>query len=74
MRKVVITSYSIHYTKLYEQFVRDFKQFMGMTPSQYAALDKPIMAAVMRERDRYSRDFVRTLRKQGDDREYGVKT
>jgi len=56
------------------QFVRDFKQFMGMTPSQYAALDKPIMAAVMHERDRYSRDFVRTLRKQGDDREYGVKT
>ncbi len=44
-----------------------------MTPSQYAALDKPIMAAVMRERDRYSRDIVRTIRREGDMREYGVK-
>jgi AraC-like DNA-binding protein len=55
------------------QFVRDFKQFMGMTPSQYAALDKPIMAAVMRERDRYSRDIVRSILRDGDMKEYGVK-
>lgn len=55
------------------QFVRDFKQFMGMTPSEYAAMDKPIMDAVIRERDRYSRDFVRTARRQGDMREYGVR-
>jgi AraC-like DNA-binding protein len=55
------------------QFVRDFKQFMGMTPSEYAALDKPIMDAVIRERDRYSRDFVRTARRQGDMREFGVR-
>jgi shikimate dehydrogenase len=34
------------------QFVRDFRQFMGMSPRQYAALDKPILAAVMRERAR----------------------
>jgi AraC-like DNA-binding protein len=55
------------------QFVRDFKQFMGITQSQYAALDKPIMAAVMRERDRYSRDIVRSILRDGDMKEYGVK-
>lgn len=55
------------------QFVRDFRQFMGMTPSQYAAMDKPIMDAVIRERDRYARDFVRTARRQGDQREIGVR-
>lgn len=32
------------------QFVRDFKEFMGITPRQYAALRKPILGAVMRER------------------------
>lgn len=32
------------------QFVRDFRQFMGMTPSRYAAMDKPVLSAVMRAR------------------------
>jgi methylphosphotriester-DNA--protein-cysteine methyltransferase len=36
------------------QFVRDFKQFMGMTPREYAALDKPIITAIMHERARYA--------------------
>lgn len=35
------------------QFVREFRQFMGMTPSQYAALDKPLLAPLMIERNRY---------------------
>jgi methylphosphotriester-DNA--protein-cysteine methyltransferase len=36
------------------QFVRDFHQFMGMTPRQYAAMDKPILGAIMRERTRFA--------------------
>ena len=32
------------------QFVRDFKDFMGMTPRKYAALDKPILGAFMAAR------------------------
>lgn len=43
------------------QFVRDFRQFMGMTPSKYAALDKPILSAFMRERARISGAAVQTL-------------
>ena len=35
------------------QFVRDFRQFMGMTPRQYAALPKPLISAVMRARMRF---------------------
>jgi AraC-like DNA-binding protein len=34
------------------QFVRDFRQFMGMTPREYAALEKPILGAVMHARAR----------------------
>lgn len=45
------------------QFVRDFRQFMGMSPRQYAALDKPILAAVMRERARIAGAAVQTLDK-----------
>jgi AraC-type DNA-binding domain-containing proteins len=32
------------------QFVRDFRFFMGMTPRQYAALEKPVNSLLMRER------------------------
>jgi AraC-like DNA-binding protein len=31
-------------------FVRDFRQFMGMSPSAYARLDKPLLAAAARAR------------------------
>jgi len=55
------------------QFVRDFRKFMGMAPSEYAALDKPIMNRVMRKREDYIRDIVRTVRRLGDAREYGVR-
>lgn len=43
------------------QFVRDFRQFMGMTPRQYAALDKPILSAIMHERARIAGEAVQTL-------------
>jgi AraC-like DNA-binding protein len=43
------------------QFVRDFRQFMGMTPRAYAALDKPILGAVMHERARYAGQAVQAL-------------
>lgn len=42
-------------------FIRDFHQFMGMSPREYAALDKPIISAVMRARDSYSGSAVQTL-------------
>jgi AraC-like DNA-binding protein len=32
------------------QFVRDFHRFMGMSPSEYAALPHPVLAGVMRAR------------------------
>ncbi len=35
------------------QFVRDFRQFMGMSPRQYAAMDKPLIGAVMSARARF---------------------
>lgn len=43
------------------QFVRDFRRFMGMTPRQYAALDKPILSAIMHERARYAGQAVQAL-------------
>jgi AraC-like DNA-binding protein len=43
------------------QFVRDCKAFMGMTPRQYAALDKPVLSAIMRERARISGAAAQTL-------------
>jgi AraC-like DNA-binding protein len=43
------------------QFVRDFRAFMGMTPRQYSALDKPIIAAIMQARARFALAAVQTL-------------
>jgi len=43
------------------QFVRDFKQFVGMSPRQYAALDKPIIGAVMHARARFAGHAVQAL-------------
>lgn len=43
------------------QFVRDFHQFMGMSPRQYAALPKPVLGAIMRERARFAGTAVQTL-------------
>lgn len=43
------------------QFVRDFHQFIGMSPRQYAALPKPVLGAIMRERARFAGTAVQTL-------------
>lgn len=43
------------------QFVRDFKEFMGFTPRQYAALDKPVIGAMVRERARFAGRAVQGL-------------
>lgn len=43
------------------QFVRDFQQFMGMSPRQYGALEKPILSAVMQERARFAGRAVQAL-------------
>lgn len=42
-------------------FVRDFKWFMGMTPSEYAALDHPVLGAFMQERARIWGAAAQTL-------------
>lgn len=47
------------------QFVRDCHAFLGMTPSEYVALDHPILEAFMRERARVHGSAVQTLDKPG---------
>lgn len=44
-------------------FVRDCRRFLGMTPSEYAALDHPVMAGFLRERQRVYGSPVQTLDK-----------
>lgn len=53
------------------QFVRDFRHFMGMSPSEYRKLERPIITTVMKEWDRYARKMVRSLQLGGDRRDYG---
>lgn len=43
------------------QFVRDFHEFMGCTPSDYAAVPHPILGPVLRERARITGAAVQTL-------------
>lgn len=43
------------------QFVRDFRQFMGLTPRHYAASPKPILGAVMRARAAFAGKAVQAL-------------
>lgn len=43
------------------QFVREFHQFMGMTPRDYAALPHPVLEVFMRERMRMAGAAVQTL-------------
>ena len=47
------------------QFVRDCHTFLGMAPSEYAAMEHPILAAFMRERQRTHGSAVQTLDKPG---------
>ncbi len=43
------------------QFVRDFKEFMGMSPRQYGALPKPILGGIMLERARFAGHAMQAL-------------
>jgi len=43
------------------QFVREFREFMGMTPRQYGGLDHPILNAIMNERARMAGAAVQAL-------------
>ena len=43
------------------QFVRDFRQFMGLTPRAYAASPKPILGAVMHARAAFAGKAVQAL-------------
>ena len=43
------------------QFVRDFRQFLGMPPRQYGTMAHPIMHAVVHTRDRVAGAAVQTL-------------
>lgn len=43
------------------QFVREFRQFMGMTPREYAKIPHPIIEAIMRERARIAGAAVQAL-------------
>lgn len=42
-------------------FVRDCKDFLGMSPSQYSSMDHPVIAEFMRERMRAHGSAVQTL-------------
>lgn len=43
------------------QFVRDFREFMGMSPREYSGRDKPVIGAIMRERARIAGQAVQAL-------------
>ena len=43
------------------QFVRDFREFMGMTPSEYASLPHPVIDRFIQERVRVAGAAVQTL-------------
>lgn len=43
------------------QFVRDFHEFMGMTPTAYCQLPKPIVEPVLLQRVKYARELTRGL-------------
>ena len=43
------------------QFVRDFHEFMGTTPREYAARPHPVLLTFMRERSRIAGAAVQTL-------------
>ena len=43
------------------QFVRDFREFMGVSPREYAATPHPILGPIMQERNRVFGQAVQTL-------------
>lgn len=50
------------------QFVRDFRQFMGMTPREYGAMDKPVLNAILHERARIAGQAVQALHRPAEPR------
>lgn len=46
-------------------FVRDFKRFMGMSPTAYAALDHPVLRAAARARAAAAGEAVQALHRPG---------
>ena len=57
----------LHYTD-HAHFSREFHAFMRMSPSEYAALDHPVLAAFMAERARIMGSPVQTLDRPGAQR------
>ena len=43
------------------QFVRDFREFMGVSPREYAATPHPVLGPIMQERNRAHGNAVQTL-------------
>lgn len=57
----------LHYTD-HAHFTREFHAFMRMSPSEYAALDHPVLSAFMAERARVMGSPVQTLDRPGTPR------
>ena len=55
-----ISTLDFHYVDQ-AHFVRDFRRFMGMSPSKYAALDHPVMRAAARARAAAMGEAVQAL-------------
>ena len=47
-------------------FVREFRLFMGMTPSEYAELERPIMAPALHARERFIHEAARRARQPSE--------
>ncbi len=47
------------------QFVRDFRQFMGMSPREYGRLAHPVLDVLVHERQRYAGSAVQALDRPG---------
>lgn len=53
-------------------FVRDFRAFMGMTPSEYAGMEHPVLGAFMQERARIWGAAAQTLDNPGPQTSSGL--
>ena len=53
------------------QFVREFRQFMGMSPNEYALLDRPFAVPLVQQRKNYDSAIERAGSNSGSDRTKG---